>query len=399
MGRFDSVTVRCPECHEEHELQSKSGACGMRRFTLEDCPDDVLQGLGGFPEECAEECGCGCRFLVDVEGRTAVAAPGGGPGPGDEEASAKAPADPRNCLSPQDEQSARVAAEATAELAVAITDARCPVALCLHGIEGWSSVARAVRRIIDRFEAATRARDAVTGFGWMVVDDLALAAIEARGGRVQTAVAAEMERGDVEESLAPRDTRADRWCEHLSGLRHPIEEAADRGAPWPPALPVDGSSDEAVRGRMQMLTLLAPDEHLDLGVFPPEVAGELALVLDRAIGLGGGEVVPTMPIRLPHQRSEPCFSGRCNRPASTLSYTPASRGRAVPGLSARTAPLPRARLAPAALPLPAPACRPSGRSAAVPTQPEPARLRYPRVAPMTPCQTGHSVSARRTVGV
>lgn len=70
MGMYDSVFVNCPKCNKQNEFQSKSGGCFLDEYTLEDCPEDVLQNVNRHsPTKCDE---CGCMYQVDIENRKAV---------------------------------------------------------------------------------------------------------------------------------------------------------------------------------------------------------------------------------------------------------------------------------------------------------------------------------------
>lgn len=63
MGVFDSVWVECPKCKHENEFQSKSGACILANYTLEQCPPDVLLNINRHsPKKCEE-----CKTLYEVD--------------------------------------------------------------------------------------------------------------------------------------------------------------------------------------------------------------------------------------------------------------------------------------------------------------------------------------------
>ena len=67
---FDSVWVKCPQCGEENDFQSKSGECILGNYNLDECPEDVLQNINRHsPIECEE---CGCKYEVDIVNRKAV---------------------------------------------------------------------------------------------------------------------------------------------------------------------------------------------------------------------------------------------------------------------------------------------------------------------------------------
>lgn len=69
MGMFDSVWVKCPKCNEENEFQSKSGESLLSNYTLEDCPDDILQDVNRH-SPC--ECDCGCKYSIDIKNRKVI---------------------------------------------------------------------------------------------------------------------------------------------------------------------------------------------------------------------------------------------------------------------------------------------------------------------------------------
>ena len=45
MGMFDSLIIKCPKCGKEMEWQSKSGPCGLDRYTPSKLPVAVAQDL------------------------------------------------------------------------------------------------------------------------------------------------------------------------------------------------------------------------------------------------------------------------------------------------------------------------------------------------------------------
>lgn len=69
MGMYDTVTVNCPKCGEEHDCQSKSGDCLLRHYTLENCPDDVLENIN---RHAPNECDCGTSFEVNINTKEIV---------------------------------------------------------------------------------------------------------------------------------------------------------------------------------------------------------------------------------------------------------------------------------------------------------------------------------------
>ncbi len=66
---FDTVWVKCPNCGEENEFQSKSGGCSLRNYDLINCPEDVLQNVNRH-SPC--DCDCGTSYEVDVPNRMAI---------------------------------------------------------------------------------------------------------------------------------------------------------------------------------------------------------------------------------------------------------------------------------------------------------------------------------------
>lgn len=72
MGTFDSIMLLCPRCDSEMEAQSKSGACLLDAYTLEDAPEDVLRGVN---RHAPFSCSCGCKFDVNIGKRRAEEEP------------------------------------------------------------------------------------------------------------------------------------------------------------------------------------------------------------------------------------------------------------------------------------------------------------------------------------
>jgi len=66
---FDSVMVKCPECGNENEFQSKSGKCLLDVYTLKDSPDDVMEDVN---RHSPIKCDCGALYEVDIENRKSV---------------------------------------------------------------------------------------------------------------------------------------------------------------------------------------------------------------------------------------------------------------------------------------------------------------------------------------
>lgn len=52
MGMFDRVMAECPNCGEAIEFQSKSGPCSLADYSVNDAPDEVMEGVVGDVETC-----------------------------------------------------------------------------------------------------------------------------------------------------------------------------------------------------------------------------------------------------------------------------------------------------------------------------------------------------------
>lgn len=61
MGCFDTVIVRCPHCKEKTELQTKAGLCELKRYTINNCPPEILPWLTDEPIECEH---CGYEYVI-----------------------------------------------------------------------------------------------------------------------------------------------------------------------------------------------------------------------------------------------------------------------------------------------------------------------------------------------
>ena len=65
MGCYDTVIVKCPECGEEIDFQSKSGPCLLRVYSFEDCPADVMLDINRHsPVTCYT---CKTEFYIEYE--------------------------------------------------------------------------------------------------------------------------------------------------------------------------------------------------------------------------------------------------------------------------------------------------------------------------------------------
>lgn len=64
MGCFDSLFINCPVCNHELEFQSKSGSCGLCKFTKDDLPIEVAVGLNHDVVHCQF---CNNKFQIVCE--------------------------------------------------------------------------------------------------------------------------------------------------------------------------------------------------------------------------------------------------------------------------------------------------------------------------------------------
>lgn len=69
MGMYDSVWVQCPNCKTENEFQSKSGDCYLENYTLDNCPNDVLQNIN---RHAPIICECGTKYSVNILAKSVV---------------------------------------------------------------------------------------------------------------------------------------------------------------------------------------------------------------------------------------------------------------------------------------------------------------------------------------
>jgi len=56
MGMFDSLIIKCRQCGEDVEFQSKAGECRLEQYNLSDVPADIAGSLDGRSQECLK-CG------------------------------------------------------------------------------------------------------------------------------------------------------------------------------------------------------------------------------------------------------------------------------------------------------------------------------------------------------
>lgn len=52
MGMFDSVYVKCDECEESIEFQSKAGNCSLASYSPETAPFVILADIDGNWDSC-----------------------------------------------------------------------------------------------------------------------------------------------------------------------------------------------------------------------------------------------------------------------------------------------------------------------------------------------------------
>lgn len=63
MGCFDTVRVKCPECGEYGDIQSKAGACVLEDFYDDSVPIAIARDIDGERVLC----GCGTSFEIQAE--------------------------------------------------------------------------------------------------------------------------------------------------------------------------------------------------------------------------------------------------------------------------------------------------------------------------------------------
>jgi hypothetical protein len=66
MGMYDTVMVPCPTCGDRAEFQSKSGACNLATYTIDNAPDNVLLDVN---RHSPHRCTCGTSFGVEIGGQ------------------------------------------------------------------------------------------------------------------------------------------------------------------------------------------------------------------------------------------------------------------------------------------------------------------------------------------
>jgi predicted RNA-binding Zn-ribbon protein involved in translation (DUF1610 family) len=65
---FDTVMVPCPTCGTKSEFQSKSGACILAVYELNQCPFEVLSGVTRHAPNTCEKCGTVFEVQVQATG-------------------------------------------------------------------------------------------------------------------------------------------------------------------------------------------------------------------------------------------------------------------------------------------------------------------------------------------
>jgi hypothetical protein len=78
MGLYDIVKVPCPTCGTTSEFQTKSGACNMEVYELDDCPPDVITDVNRHAPNTCQKCKTkyGVRFKIVVLQAKSIVWPG-----------------------------------------------------------------------------------------------------------------------------------------------------------------------------------------------------------------------------------------------------------------------------------------------------------------------------------
>ncbi len=71
MGLYDSLTIDCPKCGNELELQSKSGRCCMDNFSKNNLTPEVAVGINGDIVRC-QFCNSRIRLECNIPRRVKV---------------------------------------------------------------------------------------------------------------------------------------------------------------------------------------------------------------------------------------------------------------------------------------------------------------------------------------
>ena len=71
MGCFDSLYVKCPECDNELEFQSKSGICCQYSYTKSNIPIDVAIGINDDIVRC-DFCKSRIKLICKIPKKTNI---------------------------------------------------------------------------------------------------------------------------------------------------------------------------------------------------------------------------------------------------------------------------------------------------------------------------------------
>jgi len=63
MGMFDSVYVKCKNCGEFVEFQSKAGDCNLDEYDISNCPPKIAGDIAGETQLC-RNCGSPNRIRM-----------------------------------------------------------------------------------------------------------------------------------------------------------------------------------------------------------------------------------------------------------------------------------------------------------------------------------------------
>ena len=63
MGMFDRVWIKCPECKEDIEFQSKGGECCLADYDITNIPPAIAGDIDGDVSLC-HSCGYAARINV-----------------------------------------------------------------------------------------------------------------------------------------------------------------------------------------------------------------------------------------------------------------------------------------------------------------------------------------------
>ena len=65
MGLFDRVLVKCNNCEDHIEFQSKAGNCSMTTYEIFDMPPAIAEDLDNAVEKC-DNCGQEVMIKTDI---------------------------------------------------------------------------------------------------------------------------------------------------------------------------------------------------------------------------------------------------------------------------------------------------------------------------------------------